>query len=74
MDPPHGSTIMMLAEAGRKRRVGTEDMWTARPFGSPFSSPRPSGERWGVLVRVLFMPRPPTCLWGQIMGGDLLRD
>lgn len=34
---------MMLAEAGRKRRVGTEDMWTAGPFGSPFSSPRPSG-------------------------------
>lgn len=34
---------MMLAEAGRKRRVGTEDMWTAGPFGSPFSSPHPSG-------------------------------
>lgn len=33
---------MMLAEAGRKRRVGTEDMWTAGPFGLPFSSPRPS--------------------------------
>lgn len=43
MDPPHGSTIMMLAEAGRKSRVGKEDMWTAWPFGSPFSSPRPSG-------------------------------
>ncbi len=34
---------MMLAEAGRKRRVGTEDMWTAGPFGLPFSSHRPSG-------------------------------
>lgn len=68
---------MMLAEAGRKRRVGTEDMWTAGPFGSPFSSPHPSGLKGGgggVLVRVLFLPRPPTCLWGQIMGGDLLRD
>lgn len=64
---------MMLAEAGRKRRVGTEDMWTAGAFGSPFSSLRPSGlkgEVWGILSGPCFgldlLPAYGDRLWEVI--------